>query len=245
MTNRLPGVVIGLAATLLLPLPANAQGVEGSRSMSVSLGTGIGLAGNVIEEAVGTIDGTPAVFVEQSYGNHYSDGFRLRFTGAYGLDYNKEVFASFSYARFNGTERITGSVGGYPLYTRFSNGDAFDLDGGLRYYFLPEGPTRTYVGGVVGLRFLQATDVTVTVRELGLTLADVPYFDSTTLFLIGGDAGISRDISNTVAIGAEIGLRFHGKPGAEVVFDDPALATVNDTGSRWSIPISGFLTVRF
>jgi len=183
--------------------------------------------------------------VEQAYSNHYSDSFRIKFVGNYGLDYNKEAFAAFAYGKSNGTERITGSVGGFPLYTRFSNGDAFDIEGGLRYYFLPEGPVRTYVAGVVGLRFLQSTDVTVIVRELGLTLADVPYFKSSTLFLFGGDAGISRDMSDTIAIGAEIGLRFQPKPGAEVVFDDPSLAAVNDTGSRWSLPISGFLTVRF
>ena len=237
------GVVLALA--VVLPASARAQGMEGTRSASVSLGTGLGLSGNVIDEAIGTVDGTPAVFVEQAYSNHYSDSFRIKFVGNYGLDYNKEAFAAFAYGKSNGTERITGSVGGFPLYTRFSNGDAFDIEGGLRYYFLPEGPVRTYVAGVVGLRFLQSTDVTVIVRELGLTLADVPYFKSSTLFLFGGDAGISRDMSDTIAIGAEIGLRFQPKPGAEVVFDDPSLAAVNDTGSRWSLPISGFLTVRF
>ncbi|HSC26892.1 MAG TPA: hypothetical protein VLD67_06435 [Vicinamibacterales bacterium] len=243
--TRLVTLAIGLAAAVLGPVPAHAQGMEGTRSVSVSLGTGLGLAGNVIEEAVGAIDGTPAVFVEQAYSNHFSDGMRLRFMGNYGLDYNKEAFATFAYGRFNGTERITGSVGGYPLYTRFSNGDAFDIEGGLRYYFLPEGPTRTYAAGVIGVRFLQSTDVTVIVRELGLTMADVPYFDTSTLFLFGGDAGISRDLSDTIAVGAEIGLRFHGKPGAEMIFEDESLAPVNDTGSRWSIPISAIVTVRF
>jgi hypothetical protein len=238
-------VAIGFCVVLLLPIVAIAQGMEGTRSFSVSVGTGVGLSGNVIEEAVGTIQGTPAVFVEQSYKNHYSDGLRLRFTGSYGLDYNKEAFATFAYGKSNGTERITGSVGGFPLYTRFSNGDAFDIEGGLRYYFLPEGPTRTYAAGTIGLRFLQSTDVTIIVRELGLTFADIPYFKSSTLFIFGGDAGISRDMSDTIAIGAEIGLRFQPKPGPEVVFDDPNLAAVNDTGSRWSLPISGFLTVRF
>jgi hypothetical protein len=230
---------------VLWPIRVSGQGVEGTRSVSVSVGTGLGLSGNVIAEGVGTVDGTPAVFVEQAYSNHYSDGFRLRFTGSLGLDYNKEAIVALGYARFNGTERITGSIGGYPLYTRFSNGDAFDLEGGLRYYFLPEGPTRTYVAGVVGLRFLQSTDATIIVRELGLTRADVPYFKSSTLFLFGGDAGISRDMSDTVTVGAEIGLRFHGKPGAEVVFEDPDLSVVNDTGSRWSLPIGAFVAVRF
>jgi hypothetical protein len=225
--------------------PAAAQGVEGTRSVSGAIGTGFGLSGNAIEEAVGTINGTPSVFVEQSIGNHFSDAMRLRFTGSYGLDYNKEAFATFAYGRYNGTERVVGSVGGYPLYTRFSNADAFDIEGGLRYYFLPEGPTRTYVAGVLGLRFLQATDATFGVRELNLSLADVPYFDTSTLFIFGGDTGISRDLSDRLAIGAEVGLRYQPKPQPEQVFADPNLQGVNDTGSRWSIPISAFLTVRF
>jgi hypothetical protein len=243
MNIRVAVVVVPLVMGLVPG--ANAQGVEGVRSVSVSVGTGLGLGGNVIEEGVGTIEGTPAVFVEQAYSNHFSDGLRVRFLGSYGLDYNKEAVVSFAYARFNGTERITGSVGGFPLFTRFSNGDAFDIDGGLRYYFLPEGPTRTYVGGLIGLRFLQSTDVTIRIPELGLTLADQPYFKSSTLFFIGADAGVSRDLSDTLSIGAEMGIRFHGKPGAEAIFDDPALAVVNDTGSRWSLPISAFLAVRF
>jgi hypothetical protein len=185
------------------------------------------------------------VFVEQAIGNHFSDALRVRFSGAYGLDYNKEAFATFGYGRYNGTERLVGSVGGFPLFARFSNADAFDIEGGLRYYFLPEGPTRTYAAGVVGLRFLQETDVTFRVPEIGLTIADRPYFESSTLFIFGGDAGISQDISDRLAIGAELGLRFQPKPRAAELFDDPNLSGVNDTGSRWSIPISGFLTVRF
>jgi hypothetical protein len=232
-------------ASLLANSAAHAQGMENTRSVTLAVGTGLALSGNVINEEVGRINGTPTVFVEQSYGNHFSDALRVRFSGAYGLDYNKEAFATFGYGRYNGTERLVGSVGGYPLFARFSNADAFDIEGGLRYYFLPEGPTRTYAAGVIGLRFLQETDVTFRVPEIGLTIADRPYFDSSALLIFGGDAGISQDLSDRVAIGAELGLRFQPKPGAAELFDDPDLSGVNDTGSRWSIPISGFLTVRF
>jgi hypothetical protein len=238
-----------LAVTLFFVLaPASAvraQGVEGMRSVSVSLGTGISLAGNAINEGVGTIDGKPSVLVEQALSNHFSDALRLRFTGGLGLDYNKEVFATFAYGKYNGTERIVGSVSGYPLLARLSNADAFDIEGGLRYYLRPEGPIRTYVAGVAGLRFLQATDVTFRVVEVGLTLANQPYFKGSTLLLVGGDTGISYDISDTIALGAELGLRYQGKPGAEPLFADPNLKAVNDTGSRWSLPISVFANVRF
>jgi hypothetical protein len=237
-----------LAAVLLVTAPAGAaraQGLEGTRSVTLFVGTGLSLSGNAIEEGVGTIDGKPSVLVEQALSNHFSDALRLRFTGSLGLDYNKEVFATFAYGKYNGTERIVGSVSGFPLRARLSNSDAFDFEGGIRYYLRPEGPIRTYVAGAAGLRYLQATDATFRVVEVGLTLANQPYFKGSALFIFGGDAGISYDISDTIALGAELGLRFQGKPGAEPLFADPNLRGVNDTGSRWSLPISAFAKVRF
>jgi hypothetical protein len=224
---------------------AHAQGVEGTRSVTVSLGTALSLGGNAINEGVGTIEGKPSVLVEQALSNHFSDALRLRFTGSMGLDYNKEVFATFAYGKYNGTERIVGSVSGYPLLARLSNADAFDIEGGLRYYLRPEGPIRTYVAGVGGVRFLQASDITFRVVEVGLTLANQPYFKGSSLLILGGDAGLSYDVSDTIAVGAELGLRYQGKPGAEPLFADPKLQGVNDTGSRWSLPISVFAKARF
>ena len=101
------------------------------------------------------------------------------------------------------------------------------------------------MAGAVGLRFLQATNATFRVVEVGLTLANQPYFEGSTLFIFGGDAGVSYDMSSTTAIGIELGLRHQGKPGAAPLFADPKLQGVNDTGGRWSLPISAFATVRF
>lgn len=238
-------LIISALVTFAAAAPAHAQGVEGTRSVSVFIGTGVSLSGNAINEAAGTIQGQPSVFVEQSLSNHFSDALRIRFTVAQGLDYDKEVFGAFAYGKYNGTERLVGSVSGLPLYGRLSNADAFDFEGGLRYYLRPEGSMRTYVAGVGGLRYLQATDVTFRAPDAGVTLDDLPYFKGSWLFIFGGDTGITYDLSDRMAIGGEIGLRYQGKPGAEDLFADPALAEVNDTGSRWSIPISASVTVRF
>jgi len=223
----------------------HAQGVEGTRSVTVFVGTGLSLAGNAINEGAGTIDGKPAVFVEQSLSNHFSDALKLRFTGSLGLDYNKEVFATFAYGKYNGTHRLVGSVSGYPLLARFSNTDALDIEGGLRYYLRPEGPIRTYVAGAAGVRFFQATDVTFSVVEVGLTLNNVPYFKGSALLILGGDAGVSYDLSDTISLGVELGIRYQGKPDAELLFPDPKLRDVNNTGSRWALPIGVFAKVRF
>lgn len=126
-----------------------------------------------------------------------------------------------------------------------SNTSALDLEGGLRYYFLPEGPTRTYVAGVAGIRFQDRVGATIRVLEVGLTLDDLDYFEDSTLFIVGGDAGISRDLSDTIAIGAEIGLRYQPKFSPAPVLPGTGLEGINDTGSRVGLPISAFLTWRF
>jgi opacity protein-like surface antigen len=236
---------VAALAVVLYSSAAAAQGMENQRSVTVSVGTGLALGGAVITEAVGTINRTPTVFVEQGYGNHFSDALRLRVTGNQGLDFRKEVFATFAYNKMNATERITGSVGGYPLYTRFSNTSALDLEGGLRYYFMPEGPTRTYVAGVGGIRFHDRVGATIRVLEVGLTLEDLDYFEDSTMFIFGADAGVSRDLSDTVAIGAEIGLRYQPKFSPAAVLPGTGLEGINDTGSRVALPISAFLTWRF
>ena len=246
--NLPPSRSVILVATLaagLWPSAGSAQGMENKRSVTFSVGTGLALGGNVITEAVGTINRTPTVFVEQGYGNHFSDALRLRVTGNLGLDFNKEAFVTFAYNKMNATERVTGSVGGYPLYTRFSNTSALDLEGGLRYYFLPEGPTHTYVAGVAGIRFHDRVGATIRVLEVGLTLEDLDYFEDSTLFIFGGDVGISRDLSDVIAIGAEIGLRYQPKFKPAPVLPGTGLETINDTGSRVALPMNAFLTWRF
>lgn len=239
---RVVGLVLVLATTAA---PAFAQGVENFRTVYFSFGTGVGLSGNVTEEAAGKIGGNPATIVQQAFSNHYSDGMRYKFGGSYGLSYNREVFASFGFGRFNATERIIGSIAGYPLYGRFSNAKAYDLEGGYRYYFLPEGPLRTYVAGVAGLRFMQEVNSTLRVVELGLTFADRPYFGSSTLFVFGGDSGITYDVAEHVAIGGELSLRYTPKPAQVALELGSGFENINDTGSRWSIPINVFVIYRF
>jgi hypothetical protein len=238
-------IAVAALASLLSPSIVAAQGMENTRSVTISVGTGLTLGGNVITEATGVVNGRPTVFVEQGYGNHFSDALRLRATGNFGLDFNKEAFVTFAYNKMNATERVTGSIGGYPLYTRFTNTKAYDLEGGLRYYFLPEGPTRTYVAGVGGIRFQDRIGATIRVLEVGLTLDDLDYFEDSTLFIFGADAGISRDLSNTIAIGAEIGLRYQPKFKPAAILPGTGLEGINDTGSRVGLPVNAFLTWRF
>jgi hypothetical protein len=72
-SNRVLAVTL---VSILVPGAAHAQGVEGTRSATIFVGTGISLAGDAIKEGVGTIDGKPSVIVEQAVSNHFSDGLK-------------------------------------------------------------------------------------------------------------------------------------------------------------------------
>lgn len=248
MTMRCAVAAAILTTTILVLGPtsmARAQGVDNTRTVFFSIGTGLGLSGNVHNEATGTVLEQPTVIVEQSFSNIYSDGLRVRVGGSVGFDYNKEFFGTFNYGRLNANNRLVGSIAGYALEARFANARTIDLEGGVRFYMNPEGPVRTYVAAVGGLRFLDEITATLLVKELGITLEDRPFYKSSTLFIFGGDAGMSREISPTVDIGAEVGLRYQPKPGQADLLLGEGLDEVNDAGSRWSLPISVFLTWRF
>lgn len=248
MTTRVAAAaaILTSATVMLAPAsPATAQGVDGTKTIFVSVGTGLALSGNVHNEGIGTVLDQPTVIVEQGFSNIYSDGFRFRLGGSVGFDYNKEFFGTFNYGRLNATNRVVGSIAGYALEARFANARAIDLEGGVRFYMNPEGPVRSYVAAVGGLRFLDEITATLLVKELGITLEDRPFYKSSTLFIFGGDAGISREVSPTVEVGAEVGLRYQPKPGQADLLLGQGLDEVNDAGSRWSLPISVFLNWRF
>jgi hypothetical protein len=60
--KRLLAATVLLVIAVIVPVAAaHAQGVEGTRSVTLFVGTGLSLAGNAINEAVGTIDGKPSV----------------------------------------------------------------------------------------------------------------------------------------------------------------------------------------
>jgi hypothetical protein len=101
------------------------------------------------------------------------------------------------------------------------------------------------VAGVAGVRFQDRVGATLRVLEVGLTLEDLDYFEGSTLFIFGGDAGISRDLSDAIAIGAEIGLRYQPKFSPAPVLPGTGLEGINDTGSRVGLPMNAFITWRF
>ena len=81
-------------------------------------------------------------------------------------------------------------------------------------------------------------DPQITLRQVAAPTANLVFLDQ-----VAGNYFDS--CSDTIAIGAEIGLRYQPKPSPAPILEGTGLENINDTGSRWSLPISAFLTLRF
>ena len=99
---------------------------------------------------------------------------------------------------------------------------------------------------MLGLEALRLDDALVlAARKHSQEMNDLDYFDNSTLFIFGSDVGVSQDVSDNLAIGAETGLRYQPGLSPVPILRGTGLEAINDTGSRWSLPISAFLTWRF
>ena len=79
----------------------------------------------------------------------------------------------------------------------------------------------------------------------GVVLSDVPFYDSSTVGVFGADLGFSYDVSPSVALGIEAGLRYQTGLSDFEGLAGTGLEPINDVGSRWSVPVLATLTFRF
>ncbi|TDK28393.1 hypothetical protein E2F46_00410 [Luteimonas aestuarii] len=132
-----------------------------------------------------------------------------------------------------------------PVFGRFGRYEALALEGGYRHYF-SDGNARPYLAGRLGATRVGSIDATFTIPAADITLSNVPFYESGWILGGGADFGVIWQLSEAASLGAEIGVRYHGK----LKDDDSAigglgLASINDTGARTSFPVSMRLEFRF
>ena len=98
---------------------------------------------------------------------------------------------------------------------------------------------------VAGLRFVSELPSTFSVPAAGVVLSDVPFYDSSTVGVFGADLGFSFDFGKSVALGLETGPRYQTGPSDLEGLAGTGLESINDTGSRWSMPVVATLRFRF
>jgi hypothetical protein len=237
--------VLALAAVAaLVPAAARAEGIKGRWSVGLQGGTDLELSGNVHEGGNGTVLGLATAVQAKSFADVYSPSFRGQLSVGYGVGARSELFLRGSYYKMSSDTLQVGTVAGLALNADFADYKEWGVEAGFRQY-LSEGRFKPYVGVNAGVRFLSELPSTFSVPAAGVVLTDVPFYDKSTVGVFGADIGVAYALTENASIGLETGPRYQTKPSRLNGLAGTGLEPINDTGSRWSMPILGTITFRF
>ena len=256
MTHVQPLLVAcsALATFLALwPSPAAAQpeSYRGMWSLTFEGGAD-GLTGGTVHRAgSGELDGVPIRIERRGFPELYDHGWRFGVGVGYGVTDRLEVIAKLSRGGVNGQNEPVGTVNGFSILAHFDDYRDVALEGGLRYHFSTGVPFEPHVNLVAGLRRAGAmsADLTTWSADPGAetpAFRNVPFFDASVVPSAGADFGLSYYVGPRIALGAEIGIRYQG--GLRDIDTGLApfgLETINDAGTRWSIPFVAGVRLHF
>lgn len=239
-----------LTAALAIPasvVAAAENGLRGRWSISLQGGTDIEASGHYLGGGQGAVLGLPTTIEAQGNGAIHGHAFRGSVSVGYGVSRNVELFARGGRSRAEaGGSLQVGIAETLPLLADFAPYEEWGTEAGLRYYFASARGLKPYVAGVGGVRFLDAAPIALSVPEANVFLPDLALYDKSTVGVLGADVGVSYDLSRHVSVGGEVGLRCQTKAsGIDTSLAGTDLETINDGGSRWSVPIQGHVTLRF
>jgi hypothetical protein len=233
------------AVATLVPSAESAEGIEGRWSVSLQGGTDVEVSGNVHEGGSGTVLALPTSVEARAFSDVYDPSFRGQASIGYGVGPRSEVFLRGSYYKTSSNTLQVGTVAGLVLNADFADYEEWGGELGYRYYFTADQPLKPYLSLVAGLRSISELPSTFSVPAAGVVLSDVPFYEKSTVAVFGGDLGFSYDVSENVGLGIEAGLRYQSGPSDVEGLAGTGLEPINDTGSRWSVPVLATVTFRF
>jgi hypothetical protein len=247
MKHRLIFASVLAVAALSLASTAHAQSspLDYRWSADVGIGWDNGISGNINSGGIGKIDGQAVVVLPNSYENVYGTGFHLRFGGGFLLDDVTEVRAMFTYQHLNADLTTMGDIGVSKLYGQYDPYQSFTLDAGFRRYVDVAKDFRAYAEGTAGLGFISRLEVVLVAPAANLSQRTTDFYDSTTAFSLGGNAGLLWQASTRVGVYGQIGLRWLSGMSAIDGLAGTSLETINDNSSRWTMPIVFGVRARF
>jgi hypothetical protein len=234
-----------LAMVVLTASPAAAGG-EARWSVSVEGGTDVEISGDVLLAGQGSIAGLGAGTESLSYATAFGPSFRGAVSIGYRVSPRLEAFLRGGRYSMDGQSVPIGGVSGLDLAAEVGRYQEWSAEAGLRRFFVGRGGFEPYVAVSGGVRSLKAMTLTLSVPDAGLNAADLPLYDQSLVAVVGADAGVLRRVSSHLSLGIEVGFRYQAAPkGLEAGLQGSGLDSLNDGGSRWSLPVSARATLRF
>jgi len=239
--SRLSSVSVAFVAAALWAADAGAQTPW---SVSFDLGAQVPVSGDVHGGGSGSVLNLPTQVESRSYGDVYGSGFYWAVGFGYQLGERGEFRVQGSYTN-NPAERLqVGNVAGLPLFGLFDDYNAFGMDFGYRQYF-GSAMARPFVGGSFGFVRLAEVKSEFSVPAASVVLSDVDFYDASVVPSFGAGGGVQIALSNRFAVQGGIEFKWHGDAGDLDGLAGTGLEMINDESRRWSMPVTGGVTVRF
>ena len=247
MNHKRVIVAVAVLAALSLAAAAQAQPSVMDRRWSAEVGLGWdnSISGNINSGAIGTLNGQTVVVTPNSYADVYGTGFHLRFGGGYLIDEISEVRAVFTYQSIGADLTAMGDFGVSTLYGQYDDYKSFGLDVGFRRYFDVNPKMRPYVEGTFGLGFITEIDVVLSAPTANFTGTATDFYDRTAALSFAGNAGAVWQLSDRWGAYGQIGLRWMSGLSQIDNLAGTGLETINDDSSRWALPVTVGVRVRF
>ena len=214
-------------------------------SVEFGLGWDNSISGNINSSAIGTINNQTTVITKNTYEAVYGTGLHLRFGGGYMLNENSEVRATFSFQSLDADLTPMGEIGSSNLYAQYSDYQAFSLDVGIRQYGNISPKVRGYGEALIGLGFVDKTDVTLVAPGANLTGKATDFYDQTAAFSLGANVGILVQTTDRVGFFGQLGVRRMSGMAEVDNLVGTGLETINDNSSRWTMPFIMGIRARF
>jgi opacity protein-like surface antigen len=222
--------------------PAAAQ--TGPWSVSFDLGAQVAVDGNVHGGGSGVVLGLPTQVTAKTYDDVYGLGFYWAAGLGYRVSERGEFRVQGSYTN-NPAERLqVGTVAGLPLLAQFDDYRAFGMDFGYRQY-LAGGAARPFIGAGVGFVRLDTVEAEFSVPAAGVVLSDVGFLESSVVPSFNVGAGVQIQLSDRIGVQGGVDFRWHGAAEPLDGLAGTGLEPINDETERWSMPVTGGITVRF
>ena len=243
-------LAVTLCASTLMTADANAQTQpqtsQSSWNAEVAVGWDIGLSGDFLAAGIGTLNGVPVVFQSQPFDDVYGNGLMWQFSGGYMMDEINEVRAQVSYEHVSADVVNLGTAGAFGLVGTFDDYDAWSIEAGGRHYFKKRSERlRPYAGAGIGVSIIAEIDGVLASPQAGLARYATDFYDGTAAFMFGINGGALYSLNDRFDVNGQIGFRYNSGLSAIDALQGTGLEDVNDRSSRWTMPITFGLRVKF
>jgi hypothetical protein len=227
---------------------AHAQSTAADSPWSIEVGVGWdnGISGNINSSGIGQLNNQAVVVTPNTYEDVYGTGLHLRFGGGYLLNDLTEVTGTFTFQSLDADEVTPmGDIGVSNLYGRYSDYQTFGLDVGLRRYVGLTSAVRAYAEGIVGVGFIDKTDLELVAPTANLFRDATDVYDQTEAFAAGANVGVQFQTGGHLGFFGQLGLRWMSGMAEIDDLQGTGLDDINDKSSRWTLPFVGGARIRF